>query len=131
MTSAISARKTPEAQSREKAKEQAEKITEELKSLEERLHQSDAQAGQEILNFPPQIDNQLVFLQGVVETAGTRPTEGSFERYEDLRAELDSILSEIEAVYEGPLEDFNTAVRAREFAPVMIKQEIGYETAGK
>ncbi|MDX1631045.1 MAG: glycosyl hydrolase [Thermoanaerobaculia bacterium] len=115
----------------EATREQAKELTEELKSLEDRLHQSEAESGQDILNFPPQIDNQLVFLQGVVETARTRPTEGSHQRWEDLRSELDSMLAELEGIYEGPLEEFNAAVAALDTPPVMIKQEVGYETAGE
>jgi hypothetical protein len=110
----------------ESLRDQGKAIGEALQAQENLLHQSKAEVGQDILNHPPQIDNQLVFLQGVVEQAWVRPTVGSRQRYEDLRAALDGILGAIHAVYDGSLADFNQGVATLEPAPVMVKKEVGY-----
>jgi photosystem II stability/assembly factor-like uncharacterized protein len=49
----------------ESLRDQGKAIGEALQAQENLLHQSKAEVGQDILNYPPQIDNQLVFLQGV------------------------------------------------------------------
>ncbi len=67
-----------------------------LTGLEEVLHQTRNESSQDVLNYPPQIDNQLVHLQAVVESAIGRPTEASRERFGELRTELDRIQEELD-----------------------------------
>ncbi|HVS01776.1 MAG TPA: glycosyl hydrolase [Thermoanaerobaculia bacterium] len=99
--------------------ESAEALGAKLTAVADELHQSRSQAGQDILNFPPQLDNQLLFLQNVVETAGARPTQGSYERYRDLKAELDRHLAELDRVLATDLAAFNALVAERA-APAVI-----------
>ncbi len=76
-----------------------------LTALEERLHQTRAESSQDILNFPAAIDNQLLYLQGVVESTLGAPRPSSAERFEELKAELDAIVTELEAVLVRDLPD--------------------------
>jgi photosystem II stability/assembly factor-like uncharacterized protein len=64
--------------------ERAESIAEALTAIEQKLHQVEAESSQDILNFPPQIDNQLLYLQGVVEGTVGAPHESSGERFAEL-----------------------------------------------
>jgi DNA-binding FrmR family transcriptional regulator len=78
--------------------ENAEAIAESLAAIEEKLHQTKAESSQDILNFPPQIDNQLLYLQGVVESAVGVPTEAARERFQELKSQLDGYLAELDVV---------------------------------
>jgi hypothetical protein len=98
----------------------AERVTENLTAVEEALHQTKAEAGQDVLNFPPMLDNQLLGLFGAVDGADARPTDGAVERYDDLRAELDAKLAEFRQVIDGDLAEFNEAVRSRTTTPVIV-----------
>jgi photosystem II stability/assembly factor-like uncharacterized protein len=76
----------------------AAKIAGALTSIEEKLHQTKAQSSQDILNFTPQIDNLLLYLQGVVESAEGAPTAGSKDLFDELQKKLDSLVTELDAV---------------------------------
>ena len=100
--------------------EAAEAVRDKLTAIEERLHQTNSESSQDVLNFPPRLDNQILTLLGVVGGSEARPTEGSVSRYQDLRQELDGLLGELEAVFDGELAAFNDLVSSKEVAPVLV-----------
>ncbi len=91
-----------------------------LTTIEEALHQTKASSSQDILNFTPMLDNQLVALLGVVESADARPTDAARRRYEELRAELEGHLTQLSGVIRTDLAAFNDAIRGRDVAPVIV-----------
>ncbi|MEJ2582657.1 MAG: glycosyl hydrolase, partial [Acidobacteriota bacterium] len=92
--------------------EAAESMSSALTAIEEKLHQTRAESSQDILNFPPKIDNQLLYLQGVVESAEGSPTEGARQRFEELRSELDAYVGELDALVADQLPEFEQLVEA-------------------
>jgi len=72
-----------------------------LTEIEGRILQTKVQAPQDVLNFTPGLDNQLLFLQEVVESAPGPPTAASSERFRELESELRAI----ERDFEGALGD--------------------------
>jgi photosystem II stability/assembly factor-like uncharacterized protein len=74
----------------------AGETTEALDAIEARLRQTRLESSQDVLNFPSKLDNQLVFLQEVVESTPGFPAVSSIERFEQLRSELDGIGGELE-----------------------------------
>jgi len=82
----------------ETLQEQVDLLSESLTEIEGQLHQTKLESSQDVLNYPPQLDNQLVFLQSVVESAAGRPTAGSRERFEELNAELLRLETELDTV---------------------------------
>ena len=91
-----------------------------LTTIEEALHQTKATSGQDVLNFTPMLDNQLVALLGVVESADARPTDAARKRYEELRAELNGHLAQLSGVIRTDLAAFNETIRGRDVAPVIV-----------
>ena len=79
-----------------------------------------SESSQDVLNYPPRLDNQILTLLGVVSGPETRPTDGAVERFRDLRAELDALLAELEAVIVTELAAFNELVASKELAPVIV-----------
>ena len=71
--------------------EAAASINEALDGIEGRVRQPVLESSQDMLNFPPMLDNQLVNLHSVVEASPGFPTEASREYFAELRAELDGI----------------------------------------
>jgi hypothetical protein len=80
-----------------------EELSGALTEIEEQLHQPKVESSQDMLNFPPQLDNQLVFLHSVVESAAGRPTVGSRERFDELSAELERLELELETALDTRL----------------------------
>jgi hypothetical protein len=90
--------------------ERAEAIEEKLDALEEELIQKRSKTGQDALNFPPRIDNQLVYLYGHVDQSNGRPTAGAYLRIEDLEKELQPHLDALESTLDEELPAFNQAL---------------------
>ena len=78
-----------------------------LTEVEEALIQTRNESGQDPLNFPPMLDNQIVYLYGHVNASYGRPTEGTLERMGDLRSELDVLLVRVRRVLDTEVSDFN------------------------
>ncbi len=86
--------------------QKAEEIADALTAVEEKIHQAKAESGQDILNFPSKIDNQLLYLQGVVESAEGAPNPSSKERFAELKSALDGYIAELDAVIEEQVPEF-------------------------
>ncbi len=95
-------------------------VTARLDAIEDALHQNRSESSQDVLNFPPRLDNQLLALLGVVGAAEAPPTDGTRRRYADLEAELDAQLAALDAVFATELDAFNQAVRATDAQPVIV-----------
>jgi hypothetical protein len=93
--------------------ERAERLTAALGEIEDRLHQSEARSTQDVLNFPTRLDNQLLYLMSSVESAVGMPTEASQARYEELTAELDGIIADLDTLLSGELAAFEELLRAK------------------
>ena len=90
--------------------EKADAISEALTAVEEKLHQTKSESSQDILNFPPQIDNQLLYLQGVVESTIGAPAQSSQQRFDELRRELDGYVSELDTILSEQLPELERLV---------------------
>ena len=100
--------------------EAAEAVTEPLTAVEQELTQTKSRSTQDPLNFPPQLDNQYIYLLGVITGADARPTEGSRQRFEDLNARLAEHRAELDRILETELAAFNDLVRQADVAPVLV-----------
>jgi photosystem II stability/assembly factor-like uncharacterized protein len=69
--------------------QEADTLIENLTELEHNLIQTKNQSSQDPINYPPQIDNQIAYLYTVINGQDTRPTEGSYERFEDLKKQAE------------------------------------------
>ena len=92
-------------------KDTVDSINEKFTAVEEELIQTKNEARQDPLNFPPKIDNQFVYLYGHVNGAYGRPTEGAYQRFEDLVAELQPHVDKLKEVLDTDVAQFNQALR--------------------
>jgi hypothetical protein len=98
----------------------ADAVTARLTEIEEKLHQVRAESSQDVLNFPPKLDNQWIALLGDVASAEARPTAGELQRYEELRRELDALLAALDACLTTELAAFEEAVAAKGQPAVIV-----------
>jgi photosystem II stability/assembly factor-like uncharacterized protein len=92
--------------------EQAEAIADKLTAVEDELIQHRAETGQDLLNYPPRLDDQFAYLYSHVYPAYGRPTQGDYQRLDDLRVELAPHLEAVRAVIDTDVAAFNEALRA-------------------
>lgn len=101
-------------------KERGVEIAEGLTSVEEQLIQTRAETNQDLLNFPPRLDDQLAYLYSHVYQAYGRPTEGSYQRLEDLRLQIGPHLAAIQQILDSDLAAFDGALRETGIPAVIV-----------
>jgi photosystem II stability/assembly factor-like uncharacterized protein len=102
--------------------EAARALVEQLTAIEESLDQTRSQGIQDPLNFPPQLDGQLLYLYGVVNSADAGPTAGALERYRDLEDEVGGKLQELDLVFDDELAVFNDRIRENDLPAVIVSR---------
>jgi photosystem II stability/assembly factor-like uncharacterized protein len=100
--------------------EKAEEITTDLTAIEGKLTQLKNESSQDVLNFQPQIDNQLLNLQSAVESALGPPNASSREVFALLEAELDGYVAELEAVIAEQLPEFEQLLEESKAPRVVV-----------
>lgn len=106
----------------EELAEMADSTGRKLTAVEEELMQTKAQSGQDVLNFPPMLDNQIATLYGYVLSTQDEPNEGALERLDDLRVELDEQLTILREIIETDVEAFNALLREKGVPAVIVEQ---------
>ena len=74
------------------------KLKEQLNLIEENLYQIRNQSGQDPLNFPIKLNNRLASLWRSIESGDAKPTAGSYKVYEELSADLNRQLTELDTL---------------------------------
>lgn len=95
-------------------------LGEELKQVEEALIQTRNESGQDPINFPSMLDDQLAYLYSHVTTSYGRPTEGAYQRFEDLVAVTDPILARVSGTIQDQVKKFNEILRRAGVGPVVM-----------
>ncbi|WP_240042767.1 VPS10 domain-containing protein [Maribacter aurantiacus] len=78
-----------------------------LTAIEEELYQVRNQSPQDPLNFPIKLNNRLASLRRSVETGDAKPTDGAYKVFEELSAELQTHLSNLNKVMDSQLPEIN------------------------
>ena len=95
-------------------------LDEKLTEIEEQITQVKSKSGQDPINFPPMIDNQLTTLYSYVVMADYPPTAGAYERFDDLKPDLASLKAQFDEVVAGDLMAFNQLVAGLNLPPVIL-----------
>ena len=95
-------------------------LTDELNAVEETVMQPLNAADQDVENFEQMIDNQLAYVYWFVDDADHAPTVGQVQRYEDLHAELESALAQLERVLDEDLGAFEEALEAHGARSIIV-----------
>jgi len=93
---------------------------EKLTELEESITQVQSKSGQDPLNFPPKIDNQLTSLYAYVANGEFRPTAGAHERLSDLKPELQKLRSRFDEIVATEVSALNRVVAGLNLPPVVL-----------
>ncbi len=88
--------------------------------IEEALIQTKAKSGQDVLNFPVRLNNDLVALGGVVGSAETAPTQQSYEVYDLLSQRVSEQLAKWKEIVATDIPAYNNLVKQHEVPAVKV-----------
>jgi hypothetical protein len=100
--------------------ESAKTLSEKLTAIEEELIQTKNEAGQDPLNFPSKLDDQLAFLYGHSALPYGGPDAGSIQRLTDIEAALQPHLDAVRKAFEEDVPAFSAALVERNAAGILV-----------
>jgi photosystem II stability/assembly factor-like uncharacterized protein len=114
--------KQPQAKTVADAGKQLDK---KMTEVEEVLIQTKAKSGQDVLNYPIRLNNYLVALGGVVESADSAPTQVSYEVFDMLSKQLDEQLARWKQILSTDVPAYNDVVRKQEVPAIIVSDKSG------
>lgn len=94
-----------------------------LTSVEETLMQTKNEDPLDTCNFPPKLDSQFIHLLNVILSAATKPTDGAYKRFDDLKPKMDAQLDQLKEIIYKDLRDFNRLVQKKNIPPIIIPEK--------
>ena len=86
---------------------------------------------QDVLNFPPALDHQIVGLLSAVSSADAPPTAGSVAYWNELKGALASAERDARDVLEAGVSGFNEELAAAGIPPVISRPVAGRKVPGR
>jgi len=96
----------------------AQTLESQLSAAEEEIYQVRNRSGQDPLNYPIKLNNQIAGLAGVVSSAEAKPTKQSYEVFELLSAQLKVQLDRMQAALGAPLTAVNAELARLGLPPI-------------
>jgi len=93
-----------------------------LTEWEEKLIQTKSEAGQDPINYPSQIDDQMAYLYSIVNGQDDRPNPGCYERLEDLKKAFVPIQTQLNAFKSNEINAFNRMLQQQGLQLIMTKE---------
>jgi len=98
-----------------------------MTEVEEALIQTKAKSGQDVLNFPIRLNNQLAALGGVVASADSAPTQQSYEVFEMLSKAVDEQTAKWKQIMATDVAAYNNLVKQQEVPALMVMKPTASE----
>lgn len=93
----------------------------EMKEVEEALIQTRNESGQDPINFPSMLDDQLAYLYSHVTSSYGHPTEGAFQRFHDLVEITEPYLERVNGIVQERVGALNQALSQAGVGPIVTK----------
>ena len=102
-------------------KKMADSLSEALTSIEEKLHQTKAKSGQDVLNFPIRLDDKISGVFGIASSGNMAPSKQSIAVYSELAGQADVELAKINVIIKDGIKAFNNLIIAKGLPVVVVK----------
>ena len=117
----------PQAKSVAEAGKQLDK---KMTEVEEVLIQTKAKSNQDVLNYPIRLNNYLVALGGVVESADSAPTQVSYDVFNMLSKQVDEQLARWKQILGTDIPAYNEVVKKQEVPAIILAKPADSKAAG-
>ena len=101
----------------------ADSIQRQLTSIEEKLHQTKAKSGQDVLNYPIRLNDKLSGLFDAANSGNMAPSKQSREVYADLSAQADAELARLRKLEENEVKQLNQLIREKGLPVIGVKRD--------
>ncbi len=105
--------------------EAGKQLDKKMTEVEEALIQTKARSGQDVLNYPIRLNNQLVALGGVVSSAESAPTQASLDVFDMLSKQLDEQLAKWKQILATDVPAYNDVVKKQEVPAIVLTTKEG------
>ena len=112
--------RSKEASYGEQLQQPCHQLVEKLDALEEELIQTRSESSQDPINYPVKLDNQFSYLYTVVHGQDARPTDGCYQRFEDLKKELAEKKQDYQQILNNELKQFEKVMEQQGVPRVII-----------
>ena len=102
-------------------KQMSDSLSKALTDVEEKLHQTKAKSGQDVLNYPIRLDDKLGGVYDMVSSGNMAPSKQARDVYAELAIQVDAEMSKLKGILDGGIKAFNKLVREKELPTVVIK----------
>ncbi len=99
----------------------AKRLNDKLKAVEEDILQVKIKAGQDALNYPIKLNDKIATLSGVASSADAKPTQQTYDVYQELSGKLDGLLERYKTAMTTELSAFNALVKTLDVPAVILK----------
>lgn len=101
--------------------DKAKGIQDAMRNIEEALYQTKNRSNQDPLNFPIRLNNKLAHLNSLAGSGNFRPTDQMIAVKNELTAEIDKYLQELDKIFREDIPAFNALVRQKNIDAVILK----------
>ncbi len=96
----------------------ADRLMKPLTLVEDEVYQVRNRSSQDPLNYPIKLNNKIAALMGVIESSDNRPTDQTYEVFDELSKALDAQLQKMDATLKTELPRLNAALKREKIADV-------------
>ena len=104
-------------------KTMADSINNRMTKIEEALYQTKAKSGQDVLNYPIRLNDQISGLYDYAASGNYPPTQQVKDAYSFLSVKADAELKKLRAIMETDLPKFNALIREKQLPVIGVKKE--------
>ena len=91
----------------------ADSITSQLTAVEEKLHQTKAKSGQDVLNYPIRLNDKISGVFDLANSGNMAPSKQARDVFAELSAQADAELKVLKKIIDADLPAFNALVREK------------------
>lgn len=96
------------------------KLVQKVDPIQDALIQSKARSGQDVLNYPIRLNNELTALAGTIATADSAPAEQAYTVFNLLKQRSDEQLAQWNEFVSSDLVSFNQLVRQQDVQAIIL-----------
>ncbi len=104
-------------------KAMADSINNGMTKIEEALYQTKAKSGQDVLNYPIRLNDQISGLYDYAASGNYPPTQQVKDAYSFLSVKADAELNKLKAIMNVDVPKFNTLIREKQLPVIGVKKD--------